>query len=308
MSVWLAFSPRRIIWASQETVADWNNESTTNTAGFLDLGTEGILVCGKATRSSTLIWSTIDLWNITYIGGAAIFRAEKVGSNCGIIGPHAAVVLDAGAYWMGTSGFFVFDGFARPLPCEVLDYVFGSFNRTYAYMVFAYTNPSFNEITWHYPSANATTNDRYVTYNYVEQHWVTGTLSRQAGVTRVGSGVVPVLIDASGNVYDHETGTARNSEGTPSLESGPFELEDGDNTVVIQKIIPDDKTVGDVNVTLYTSYFPDETETTNGPYTLTKLTSVRKRARQVRVKLTEAVANAWRVGMIRLGVVKSSRR
>lgn len=304
----LAYSARRILWASRETVSDWDCSSATNTAGFLDLATEGILVCGKATRAATLVWSTIDLWAITWIGGDLIFRAEKVGSNCGIIGPHASVVLDTGAYWMGTKGFFVFDGFARPLPCDVLDYVFGSFNRTYAYMVFAYTNPAYNEITWHYPSGAATTNDRYVTYNYIENHWVTGTLSRQAGVTRVGSGVVPVLINASGEIFDHETGTGRNSEGTPSLESGPLEIGDGDHLAQIQSIVPDDKTVGDVNLTLYGAPNPDTAETTHGPYTLTARTTLRVKARQIRVKLTETVANAWRVGVIRPGVVPSSRR
>jgi len=304
----IGYSSRRIGWASQETVADWDCASATNTAGFLDLATEGILVCGKATRSATLIWSTVDLWAATYIGQPLIYRAEKVGSNCGIVGPHAAIVLDVGAFWMGTSGFFVFDGFVKPLPCEVQDYVFGSFNRTYAYMVFAYANPAFNEVTWHYPSGAATTNDRYVTFNYIEGHWVTGTLSRQAGVTRVGTGVVPVLINASGEIFDHETASLRNSEGTVSLESGPLQLEDGDNLVSIQSILPDDKTVGDVTLTIYTAPNPDTAETSNGPYTLTAKTTLRLKARQVRLKLTEAVATAWRVGVIRLGVVKSSRR
>jgi hypothetical protein len=38
------------------------------------------------------------------------------------------------------------------------------------------------------------------------------------------------------------------------------------------------------------------------------MTSVRVKARQIRVKLVEAVATSWRVGTIRLGVLLSSRR
>ena len=301
------YSAKRVQWPTQETATDWV-PTGDNTAGWFDLGTDGALVCGATTRGSTLLWTTKDLWQFTYIGGLALYRADRVGDNCGIIAPNAKVVVDSGAYWMGFSGFFVFDGFAKPLPCEVQDYVFGSLNRTYQHRVWALSNPAFGEVTWFYPSASATTCDRYVTYSYRENHWVTGTLSRSIGVTSAIGGTVPVMFDASGNMYTHETGTGRNSEGTPSLESGPFEIEDGDNTAAIQKVIPDDKTVGDVNLTIYTSMYPDENETTHGPYTLTKLTSVRLKARQARIKLTEAVANAWRVGVIRLGVVPSSRR
>lgn len=300
-------SPKRLMWPSQETATDWI-PSGENTAGWLDLGTDGALICGAATRGSTLIWSTRDVWQFTYIGGMALYRADRVGDNCGIIAPNAKIVVDSGAYWMGGNGFFVYDGFVKPLPCEVHDYVFGSINRLYAHFIWALSNPAYGEVTWFYPSSTAMMPDRYVTYNYRETHWTTGTLSRSAGVVAAIGGTVPLMLDASGNLYTHETGTARNSEGTPYLESGPFELEDGDNTAAVQRIIPDDKTVGDVNLTLYASLFPDELETTYGPYTLTKMKSLRIKARQVRIKLTETVANAWRVGIIRLGVVPSSRR
>jgi hypothetical protein len=63
-----------------------------------------------------------------------------------------------------------------------------------------------------------------------------------------------------------------------------------------------------VNLTLYGAPNPDTAETSYGPYTLTAKTTLRVKARQIRLKLTEAVAAAWRVGVIRLGVVQSSRR
>lgn len=87
-----------------------------------------------------------------------------------------------------------------------------------------------------------------------------------------------------------------------------MELGEGDNLMAIQKVIPDDKTVGDVSLTIYTAPNPDTAETANGPYTLTAHTTLRVKARQVRLKLTEAVATGWRVGVIRLGAVMSGRR
>jgi hypothetical protein len=300
-------STRTVYWPSQETIDDWT-PSAINTAGEFNLSTDGALVAGAKIRGATMLWTTTDVWTATYIGGEFVYRFDKAGTNCGLIAPNAKAVIDTAAYWMGQQQFFVYDGFVRPLPCDVQDYVFGSFNRAYAHLVWCYPNPVFGEITWHYPDAAATTCTRYVTHNYRENHWVYGTLTRHAGITAIPPAVNPVLLNASGAIFTHETGTSRNGEGTPSLESGPLEIEDGDHLVQIQSVLPDDKTVGDVNLTIYTAPNPDTAETSNGPYTLTARTTLRVKARQVRLKLTEAVAAAWRVGVIRLGVIKSSKR
>lgn len=302
---------RLVTWATQEggfTASDWV-PSASNTAGDFTLQTEGSIVCGRRTRGLTLIWTTTDLHSMTYIGGTLVYRFDQVANNCGIIASHAVAVTDAGAYWMGENGFFRYDGFVRPVPCEVHDHVFGSLNRTYAHYIWAIENPMFGEVTWFYPHAAQTEITRYVTYNYREEHWVTGTLSRTAGVPhQPGTNPYPVMAKALGVIYDHESGTARDGEGTPSLESGPIEIADGDRLMGIQKVVPDDKTAGDVTLTLYTAPNPDTAEATNGPYTLSAQTSIRVQARQVRMKLTEAVATAWRVGVVRLGVVLGSRR
>lgn len=300
-------SSRTVFWASQETYDDWT-ASAINTAGEFNLTTDGALVAGAKIRGATMLWTTKDAWTATYIGGEFIYRFDKAGTDCGLIAPNAKVVIDTAAYWMGHQQFFRYDGFTQPIPCEVQDYVFGSFNRSYAHLVWALSNPIYGEVTWFYPHAAQTACTRYVTYNYRENHWATGILGRACGVTAIPPNVNPILVNASGTIFTHETGTGRNSEGTPSLESGPLEIGDGDHLVQIQSILPDDKTVGDVNLTVYTAPNPDTTEASNGPYTLTARTTLRVKARQVRLKLTEAVASAWRVGVIRLGVVQSSRR
>jgi hypothetical protein len=244
-----------------------------------------------------------------YVGGTFVYSFDQLGNSCGIVSPGAAVVTDTGAYWMGPNGFYVHDGYVKPIPCDVHDYVFGSLNRTYAHYIWAIENPTFGEVTWFYPHAGQTEITRYVTYNYRENHWVTGSLERTCGIaSQPGTTVFPVMASSNGTIYDHESGSDRGTEGTPSLESGPMELGNGDVLVSVQKVIPDDKTVGDVTLTIYTAPNPDTTEDTHGPYTLTEQTSIRVKARQIRVKLTEAVETNWRVGVIRLGVLASSRR
>ena len=307
-----AASRNRIVtWATQEggfTGADWI-PAATNTAGDFTLTTEGALVCGRRSRGATLLWTTTDLWEMKYIGGTLVYSFSQVGNKCGIISTNAVVVTDTAAYWMGEGGFYTYDGFVRPMPCEVHDHVFGSLNRDYSHYIWALENPTFGEITWFYPHAAQTEVTRYVTFNYRENHWVTGTLARTTGISQQPSvWTYPVLCNASGTVFNHESGYARNSEGTPSLESGPMELDEGGTLMSLQSIVPDDRTVGDVSLTVYAAYSPGDAEVAYGPYTLTAMTALRIKARQVRIKLTEAVETAWRVGVVRLGAMLSSRR
>ncbi len=308
----LNYSIRRIYWATQQTTSEWS-PSDINTAGDADLASDGSLVCGRAMRGQTLILTTTDAWTFTYIGLPFLFARERVGRNCGIIGQNAIVILDTGAYWMGKGKFFRYNGDVRPIPCDVTDYVFGNFSDALAHSVWAFANPKFGEIWWFYPSTAATTNnptDRYVVYNYVEGHWNFGQLSRSCGVTfQAGSTAqTPVLIGPDGKIYDHETGASWSGAALPDLESGPVQVGEGDSVVRLQRVVPDDKTQGDVNLSIYATLFPDLSETLNGPYTLSSPTSIRVTARQVRIKLTTVANAAWRVGVIRLGAILSGRR
>ena len=300
-------STRTVFWPSQESITDFS-PTAQNSAGAFPLTTDGALRCGRATRGQTLLWTTTDVHTATYIGGDFLYRFDRVGEKCGIISTRAATGTDTSSYWMGTQQFYVFDGFVKPLECPVSDYVFNNINRSKAHLIWSMSVPKYHELTWFYPSAGSSEIDRYVTYNYAEQHWAFGALARTAGVSMQLPGIVPVMCDASGNVYDHETGTSRSGAAAPYLTSGPVEMGTGDTLYQIQRIVPDEKTLGDVQATFYASLYPTAAETTVGPVTLANPTSVRVTARQIRVRLDEVRATDWRVGKMRFGVRQSSRR
>lgn len=298
------YSPRRIYWPTRETVTDWA-PSDTNTAGSIDIATDGAFVCGKRSRGQTLLWTTTDLWLATWIGGDFQYSFEVGGRHCGIISQRAAIVLDSGAYWMGAGKFFRFDGFVAPIECEVADYVFGDMNPALTDWIWALANPQFNEITWFYPSSAATAEhpiDRYVTYNYVEQHWTFGKQARTAGVTTATASGAPIMIGDDGKIYDHEVGTVQDGV-QPHLESGPMKIGEGERVVHVRSFVPDDKTLGDVSLTLFGSFRPDDAEFSKGPIPIESKTSIRMTARQFRVRLQQAAATAWRVGVVQLGGV-----
>ena len=76
----------------------------------------------------------------------------------------------------------------------------------------------------------------------------------------------------------------------------------------MNKLIPDEKTQGDVDVTFKTRFHPNDTERTYGPYTPANPTSVRFSGRQFRMRVEGDQPHRWRVGTMRVDVVGGGRR
>lgn len=297
--------PRVVQWASQESTTDWT-PSVTNSAGDFPLTTNGRLMAGRRTRRQTLLWTDTDLHTMTYIGGEAIYSFDQAGDNCGLLAPNAVAIAGTLAFWMSKSNFFVFDGFVKPIPCDVRDYVFTDINLVQRAKITALTISEFNEVWWFYPSASATEPDRYVVYNYAENHWSFGQLARAVGTDR-GASSVPVMLTSDGLIYEHEVGDDRDAE-VPYVESGPIELDDGDHLVRIQRIVADEQTLGDVEAELYVANYPTDTEIVWGPFTVGTPTNLRATGRQIRLRLQQARETSWRVGVVRLGGMRVGRR
>lgn len=304
-----------VSWADQESYVDWNFASITNQAGQQPLATSGKLLAGRRGRGATWLWTDTDMWEATYLGLPAVYSFQQKGDHCGLIAPNAVAVVDARAAWMGNGRFYKYEGVVTPINCDVSDYIFANLNLAQKVKIHAHANPRFSEITWYYPSFASNEIDSYATYNYVEDHWTIGTLSRTAGTTD-GPTQYPVLITADGYIYEHEFGNNRGGL-VPFLTSGPIEFSErtpqgvrstGDNVIKFKRLIPDEKTLGDVRAYIYTSFFPTDTPVINGPYTLTAPTSIRLTARQIRIKFEENVNTDWRIGNMRFGTTKGGRR
>lgn len=86
---------RLVQWPSQEGVTDWT-PTDINTAGEIELQTNGAIVCGRRTSSNTLIWTDVDLHELNYIGGELVYAPRRAGDNCGIIAPGAVAMSKVG--------------------------------------------------------------------------------------------------------------------------------------------------------------------------------------------------------------------
>lgn len=282
---------RTVAWCDQGNETVWT-PSSTNQAGSYQLQTQGALVCGKRTRSQTLLFTDTDLHLMHYIGLPYVYSIDRVAENCGIIAVNAAGAVDSRCYWMSQTGFYVWDGqSATEMPCDVFDAVYGNLNTTQRSKVSCRVNSQNSEVIWMYPSASSTENDSRVRYNYLEDKWyLDHDLDRTCGADR-GVYNNPLECDSTGHVYDSETGAAWPD--TPYLESGPLEDGNGDTITRVSRIIFDEGTQGDVQVTVYARDWNNDSETTYGPYAAPNPVSCRIAGRQLRMKVEFLAAGTF---------------
>ncbi len=300
-------NPRKVQWSDREDNNTWT-PAVTNEAGDFELNTSGALMKGVNVQGRTLLLTTRDAHVANYIGPPYVYGIERVGTSCGIASKQAIAVVDQGAFWMGVNSFYAYQGSTvKELPCEVSDYVFNDLNKAQISKAFAMSNSMFGEIIWFYPSSASTENDRYASFNYVEGTWQIGELDRTAGYDR-GAFRQPMMISASDRkLYEHEIGFEYGSL-TPFAESGPFRIGSGDQVMSVTEMLPDEKSQGDVSATFKTRFYPNGTERSYGPFSMSNPTSLRFTGRQVRMRIEGARMSDWRVGINRVDVVNGGRR
>ena len=267
-------------FSSQEDTSTWS-PAATNTAGSFRIQDGSKIITTLRSRGSILIWTDTSLHTLQFIGPPFIFGLSQVASNCGAVSPYAAVDVNGTTFWMSQQSFYMFDGAVRKIPCPVQDYVFDDFSITQQPLVYAGLNSDFNEITWFYASEDSDFIDRNVTYNYVEGTWYTNSLDRTTwldyGVYQVPyatqysptvTGDTPTVLgatDGSSIIYQHEEGVDNDTEAMECfLQSGDFDIEDGQNILSVSRFIPDFKDQeGSAEVLLSFKDFSQTTSTTS---------------------------------------------
>lgn len=297
---------RKVQWCDREANTVWT-PSATNEAGDIELQTSGQIMLGIRTRGQTLILTDQDAHSATYQGPPFVYGFERVGASCGAISRLCAAAVDAGVFWMGQRGFFMYAGGAvQPVPSEVADYVFGDINTTQQAKVAAVSNAKFSEIWWFYPSSGSIENDRYVVFNYKENHWSIGALARTSGVD-AGVFSTPIWMTTDGKAVNHEIGN-QTAGAAVYAESGPVQIGTGDTTMSVVELIPDERTQGQATVTFKTRFYPNDTERSYGPYSMANPTNTRFTGRQIAMRVTGADNTDWRWGVPRIDARPGSAR
>jgi hypothetical protein len=317
--------PMLIRFSSQENPIDWY-PTDTNTAGDLRIDTGSKIVQAVETRQQIAVFTDVAVYAMQFIGPPFTFGINLVSSNTTIASPKSAVAVNDVIYWMGSAEFYLYSGSVQRIPCTVRDYVFNDFNTSQIEKVVAGSNVSFAEVWWFYPSSSSSENDRYVVYNYQENIWYVGTLSRTAWLDR-GIGSVPIATSDDSYLYNHETGAKDDGSAmTAFIESGDMDITDGNQFSFISRVIPDlnfrETNVNDTTVnfifnaknapgqTAQTASTNTITKTSNTPvdqYTNQYQTRIRGRSFTFKVESTDADV-LWRLGIPRVDIRPDGRR
>jgi len=315
--------PMLIAFSDQENALDFEPR-TTNTAGSLRVSSGSSIIGSVKARQEILIWTDTALYSMQFVGPPLTFAVNLINEGTGLIGPKAAVTAPQGVYWMSYNNFYVYNGSVQTLPCTVQDYVFSDINLVQSFKINAFTIADKNEVGWFYCSKNATEVDRYVIFNYLENVWFYGSLTRTAWLDASTENYPRAVSD--GYVYQHEIGF--NDDGSPMtnvfIESSDFDLGDGQDFAFMQKIIPDFKFLqndnsGNVNIVVKTRNFPGDSLTVNSTSAIaanTQQAFVRSRARQIVLRFEsddDATADGnlsigWRLGATRIDIKPDGRR
>lgn len=312
--------PLRIRFSDQLNAFVWT-PSATNTAGDLYLGSGTKIVRALETKREILVWTDVSLYSMQFIGPPFTFGIQQISTKITTVGFNAFAAVEDTVFWMGLNGFYTYSGQVEQIPCPVKDYVFSDFNYNQSDKVFAGVDSQFSEVIWFYPSEESEENDKYVIYNYQDNAWYYGSLARTAWLD-TGDSQFPLATGADNIFYRHDNGTddGSTSPSTPLnsyIESAPFELGEGDDSMFIKTIIPDIKFYESTDspqaqMTLMTQRYPgasyDETLTSNVNRVaqvpveqFTQRVNVRLRGRQATLKVSSnKVGTRWILGAPRL--------
>ena len=301
-----------IRFSEQEDINDYSIQAT-NTAGSQRLQDGTKIMGALVAKENILIWTDNALYTMKFVGAPFTFGFEQVGTNCGLIGKNAAIEIDGVAYWMGSNGFFSFDGTVNTLPCSVEDFVYDDADTTKGQQICAGINNLFTEVTWWYPTQGSDFNNRYVVYNYGVTNnplpmgnWYTGTNTNSIRTTWIdslvypkpyataynssGTGSFPAIIGETGLgssvLFEHESGTDQvNPDGsvttlTSFVQSYDFSLQTDQGAaeyfLAMRRFLPNFKILqGNANITISIADYPADpnTATTLSPFVVNSTTT-----------------------------------
>jgi hypothetical protein len=310
--------PMFIRFSNQEDINTWN-PTVTNTAGTFRLDTGNEIIGAIQGKDYIFVLTDQAAYTIQFVGPPFTFSVRQVGTNCGCIGQHAMVFAQGAVFWMGFGGgFFAFDGTVKQLPSLVEDFVFTNvgdnlgINYDASQITYAYHNSLFNEVGWYYAKSGSTQLDRNVVYNFVENTWAVGSLTRttyQDSVTfdlpyatQYNATATPTFptINGVSNLYGstkywaQETGVNEvDANGIQTaiaayIKSGDYDLSEqglaGDGQLImrVKRFIPDFKSLeGNAKITLFFRDYPADADSTpsstppliTGPFTITSSTT-----------------------------------
>lgn len=320
------FDPLLVRWSDISDFTDWFPTST-NAAGSYRIPSGSELVGGISAPNFTVLWTDVDMWLMTFLGGSGtnVWGFTKIANGSDLLSARACAVYRNIVFWPASNGFFAFDGNGiRQIPCTVWDKFWYNLNRIQIDKVNVQVNSRFQEISYSFPSLDGSGEiDSRITYNIRENTWTyddNPTLTARTSWVDENVYGAPIGTDVTGYLQQQDTDGVYDADGAalPSLvRTGWFAITEGTVVTMIERLSADLIVTGGsrtVQITVFTQNYPNGPVRTFGPYDYSPVTGppysiVRARGRFMSIQISSnEIGVFWRLGNLRYYAKPSGKR
>lgn len=300
-------------------VRDWTPDASSASAINYLRGGGGRLMTGLATRQQDLVWADNGVFSLQYnssnpLDGNA-FTVNLLGTGCGSISRNSVAEHNGFVMWASREKFFIFRGIGatnlgtpEEIKSPLQSYVFSNLDTNQALKCCAGINPEFSEFWFFYPDERdkatgaESENSRAVSicwtdetlpwspHQIVRTSWSTsGVFDKPIGVGVYGTGSL---------LFEHESGTTANGAALGwYVESGYFDIQDGDYIAHIKEVRPDFASLsGTIEGTVSARNYSGGATVSTTSFDVTSFTQkndIRITGRQMKVKWAEKTTGAF---------------
>lgn len=264
------FNPLCIRHSSIRNNTQWSTLAAGSTAREYVLTGGGRIVAGRMCGPYMLVWTGDALFMGTFVGALNLpWRFERVGRNCGLIGPNAAVVVGQTAFWVSPDRQFYrysLGGQPEPIPCPIRRDFAEELAASQGDKVVASSNAEFSEVRFDYPDRrDGYENSRYLAVALNGQDagaWHRGTMARTAFVD-AGPSAYPIGVTVDGAVFLHERGRSADGGSFSWFVETADTYLDPEATMLVRGLWPDFKDqIGPVQATVAARSHPQAADHT----------------------------------------------
>lgn len=167
--------PNRVQWSAfDDPLGSWAVDDATQ-ADYQDLPSDGGWIKAVVGGEYGVIFQERAITRMTYIGSPLVFQFDPVEAGRGTQAPGSVVKFGNNIFYLGTDGFYLFNG-SSSVPIgenKVNKFFFDDVDSTYIYNVRATVFPDKSIIMVSYPGPNNNDGqcDSQLLYNYTLNRW-----------------------------------------------------------------------------------------------------------------------------------------
>lgn len=293
----------QFMWSDQENDTNWT-PGTTSKAGSYSVEPAAHIVSCENTPVGTVMFTTRSAYIIKYIGLPFVYSYEKIADCPPPLSPGALAPVPYGLVWMAHNGFWKFDGSdVTPLPCSVWDWVKNNRDEAISQILSsAYVVHGNFEVWFNFVGVGDLNNSRVAVFNYKENIWTMGYISRNCG-NSVPNDPNP-LMAMDKVLYKHEVGFEYPGSPMPWIESHVMNIAAGVRLSTIRQMLPEiSGDLGSVQFKVIKLNNPNdpaskETESAPKPIRSNGYVDVRETARDFRLRVEMVAPRGWSLGPI----------